>query len=348
MTRRQTCSSHRIPSSRRPRLAIAGLLAAASLALAGCTAVPQSAESPEACEALGMPGAASEAVRASGAFGQALAAELDGPVATDILEISRSGAGHGPIAAEAGVLAASFAVFDASGAPIVPYGPFSSAADGTSKPLTMTSLGAQLPGAAAALRCAQAGERIIAAMPASMLLGDGAERVVDDPATTLLFAADVERVYPSSAGGRILPAQDGIPAVVTSPAGRPGATMPQSAPPTALRTALRVEGFGDPIRAGDALTLHASIFDWESGEEIASTWEAGNTVISTVAGGDANGEDGLYGVTAELVGKPEGSQLIAVVPTELALSRQGPLAPSVATGRTLVLVLDVLAADRSA
>lgn len=332
------------PTLRRAALAaLAGL--GAALALAGCSQSPASAIRADDCTPQGLPGTASEAVAAEGAFGQSLAMSTAGPLAADHLEVSRHGAGSGPVLTPAGVLEGRFSIIALDdGTPLVSDLPLAAADDGSPLPVTVNLVGAQLPGAAAALQCAQAGERVIAAMPAAQLFGAESQAFVADPNRTVALGIDVTRVYPSSAGGRILPPVDGIPAVVTAPDGRPGATMPQSAPPTELRTALRVEGFGEPIAAGDALTLHVSIFDWTSGAELASTWDDANSVMRTAAGE----QDGLYGVTAELVGRPAGSQLIAVVPTELALSRQGPVAASLATGRTLVLVIDVLAADAPA
>lgn len=321
----------------------AALALASAAALAGCSQSPASAMDPASCEPAGVPGAASEAVQLSGVFGRSISASVDGLVAADRLELSRLGAGAGPVATDVGVIEGRFTIVALDdGATIIEDLPFAAADDGTARPLTVSSIGAQLPGAGAALRCAQAGDRIVAAMPAVDLFGAEQTRAAGiDPGRTVAFAADITRVFPSSAAGRILPPVDGIPAVVAAPDGRPGATMPQSPPPTELRSALRVQGYGDPIAVGDELTLHVSIFDWTSGAELVSTWGPGSNVMQVPAGQS----DHLFGVTEQLIGEPEGSQLIAVVPTEVALSQPGPLAPSLITGRTLVLVVDVLAAD---
>lgn len=329
----------------RRRFTTLTVCAAAIVALTGCTQIPRSAGPDGSCQPPEAPGAAVDAVTTDGAFGKRLDVSLAAPVSADGMQLSRHGAGSGNFATENGILEARFTVASAvDGTPIINYSDFATHPDGTSLPLTMHALKAQLPGAAAALQCAQAGERIVSVQPANTLFGDvGA--MVGSANSTVIFAADVTRVYPSSAAGVLAPPQDGLPAVVTAPDGRPAATMPKAPAPTEARHALRVRGFGHPIADGDMLTVHVSIFDWESGAEIASSWDSTNSVMQLTASADPNTHDGLYGVTSQLVGEPSGSQLVTVVPTEQALSHQGPLSPSLVTGRTLVLVVDVLGAD---
>lgn len=321
------------------------LSAAALISLTGCTQIPASAGPDGSCTPPSLPGAAADAIGSDGAFGERLDIQLAAPVSTHTMQLARAGAGSGNFATESGVLEARFTVASAiDGSPIIEYGDFASTPEGEPVPMTMAALTAQLPGAAAVLQCAQAGERLVSAMPANELFGD-IGTMAGSANSTVIFAADVTRVYPSSAAGVIAPPQDGIPAVVTAPNGRPGVTMPNQPAPTEARHALRVRGFGEPITDGEKLTVHVSIFDWESGTEIASSWDASNSVMQLTATADPNGDDGLYGVTSQLIGQPGGSQLVTVVPTEQALSRRGPLSPSLATGRTLVLVVDVLASD---
>src|SRR5690606_24237105 len=107
-------------------------------------------------------------------------------------------------------------------------------------PASLESVKSTLPGLASALMCAQAGERVVAAMPARVLFGDQAAGALGDPSATIVAVADVQRVYASSASGVVLPPVDGIPAVVAAPSGRPGVTMPQQSPPDEQRSALRV------------------------------------------------------------------------------------------------------------
>lgn len=337
--------------TRRRTVARAIALAAALVAsLAACAQSSESTVSSGDCVAVAGPGDASNAVTASGAFGVAADTAFAAPLRAERLEVTANGAGSGDPVTAHGVLTGHVEVRSGStGEVVVPYSVFApsrldgaAAADGA--PVTVTQVRDQLPGLADALQCARAGQRITAVMPATTLLGPGSSAQLPDPTASLVAVVDVTRVFPSSAQGVVLPPVDGVPAVVTAPSGQPGVTMPQQLPPTEQRSALRVQGHGPVVEAGQVLTLHGSAFAWETGAELSSTWDASHEVpqLAAVPG---PAPDGLYGATSALIGERVGSQVIVIVPAEQAGTLAGPGKAVDADDHTVVLVIDILAAD---
>lgn len=336
----------------RPRTVFGAVVLAAALAagLVGCSQTAESALAPTDCAPVASPGDASNAVATTGAFGWVADSTFPTPLRADRLEVTLSGDGTGDPVTPHGVLTGHVEVrLGETGEVFVPYtvlAPSSlegaSAADGA--PVTATQLREVLPGLADALQCARAGDRVVAVMPATTLLGAAAAAQLPDPAVSLVAVTDVTRVFPSSAQGVVLPPVDGIPSVVTAPSGQPGVTMPQQLPPTEQRSAVRVQGYGPVVAAGDVLTLHGSAFAWESGAELSSSWDASERVQQVVAS-PGPAADGLFGATSALIGERVGSQVIVVVPAEQAGAFAGPGKAVDAEDHTIVLVLDLLAAD---
>lgn len=332
--------------ARRRAAAIAVTIAVAlTPILTGCTQLAESALPSDDCTPSAAPGAASDAVVTSGAFGWVADPSFPTPLRADTLQVSRSGAGTGDPVTTHGVLSGFLQVLDAgTGGEYVAYAPIRSGDDSDGAPITVTSLRSHLPGLADAVQCARAGERVTAVLPATELLGAPAASQLADPSATMIAIVDVTRVYPSSASGVVLPPEDGIPAVVAAPSGQPGVTMPQQLPPTTQLSSLRISGLAEPVVAGEIVTLHASIFSWETGEQLGSSWDPSNSVLQLPAL-DGPTADGLFGATSALVGQPVGSQVIVIVPPEQAHTFEGPIARFASGNNTLVLVIDILAAE---
>lgn len=328
----------------RPLAAIgaAGIAATLVLGLAACTQAAESSLPADHCVPIGHAGDASASFEVTGKIGESADVTLTTPVYAESLDVRVSGEGTGSPVTEHGVIAGNFTVVDArNGDELVDYGPLRLGGDGGGAPATVASIRQQLPGLADAAQCARAGERVTAIMPATAFFGEAAQAQLSDPSTPIIAVIDVTRVYLSSAAGPVLPPVDSIPAVVTAPSGQPGVTMPQQAPPGELRSALRVSGYGSEVRDGDELVLHVSIFSWESGQQLASTWNPANSVLQTTASA-APAADGLFGATSALVGETVGSQVIVVVPAAQAAELPGPVNPLVIGNDTIVLVIDIL------
>lgn len=316
--------------------------ATVAVALTGCVSWPESELDAEACELPGIEGGASASISADGAFGELTGASIAHPLAVTGLETTRDGVGTGDPVTPSGVVRANFELLDAtSGEVLVAYSPTVANESGAATPTSVATIANTFPGLAEAIECSQTGERVIAVMPASVLFGEAITSVGIDPTMSVVAIADVLDVYPSSAGGRIAAPEDGIPAVVTAPNGTPGVTMPAQDPPLAPKRHVRIQGYGAPVAEGQLVTMQLSAFDWTTGEQVASTWTPGNNVLQLTTAPT----DGLFGLSGEIVGTQVGSQLVVVLPPERLASQPGPLNPSATQGRTLVFVIDILAAE---
>lgn len=333
-------------SSRWRRNVQAGATVLALIAgLTACSQIPESIAAGDDCVPLAQSGEAAAAVQALGVFGEDPAATAPTPLRADRVEVVRHGEGTGQSITEHGVFEAKVQVLSGvDGAEVVSYSPIRVNSAGDAVPATTEAIAARLPGVAEAVRCARAGERVVAVMPADAFFGEDQAAALSDPTIGIIAIIDVTKVYLSSAAGIVEGPKSGFPAVVTAPSGQPGVTVPKQAPPTELRSTLRVRGFGDEVAEGDLLTLHLSVFSWQSGEQLGSTWEAANGVLQLTAETEG-AEDGLYGATNALVGLPAGSQAIIIVPAEQAQQFQGPVASANAGADDLVLVVDILAAE---
>lgn len=138
-------------------------------------------------------------------------------------------------------------------------------------------------------------------------------------------------VLHTRAQGEEVALPEGVPAVSVAEDGTPTIQLPQGDPPGRLVVAPRVRGSGAQVRPGQDLTLQYTGVVWESGEPYDSTWESGKVPQSVAL------EETFPGLRDGLVDQPVGSQVVLVVPPELA----------VGTG-TLVMVVDILAASGEA
>lgn len=189
-----------------------------------------------------------------------------------------------------------------------------------------------LPALGDGLVCAEIGSRIAIVSPPDGPSGD-------EPGApgSLVYVVDVISAFQARADGPVQPLVAGLPSVVTAPDGTPGVTIPNEDAPSDYREAVIREGDGAEIEEDDAVVVKVSAFDWESNSvatSIPSTWETGSSTVWAL------GQDASLGEGAEraVVGQRVGSQVLAVVPPELAGG--GGQAPP-PTGPQ-VLVVDIL------
>lgn len=150
----------------------------------------------------------------------------------------------------------------------------------------------------------------------------------------VIFIFDVVNAYLPRANGDVRAPETGMPTVITSPSGQPGLQIPSTDAPAEFRRTVLIEGGGEPIELGDSVVLHYSGWTWE-GELFDSSWDSGAPASFPIS------YDGLIeGFVMALEGVTVGSQVIAVMPPELAYgdAAQG----SIPAGSTLIFVIDVL------
>lgn len=130
---------------------------------------------------------------------------------------------------------------------------------------------------------------------------------------------------------------DGLPEVTLDDDGRPSVEVPEGDPPEELVSELLIEGDGDEVPRGATILAQYSGFLWEDGSEFDSSWEAGEPVPFSLT-------EVIPGWTMALFGYPVGSQVLLVVPPDLAYGEMGQ-GEAIPPDATLVFVVDILATD---
>ena len=139
------------------------------------------------------------------------------------------------------------------------------------------------------------------------------------------------------AEGVAVPAVPGLPTVTLDADGMPSVSMDGATKPTALVAQDLITGSGPVVTEGQALTVHYTGWLWD-GTQFDSSWDRGATSSFTIATGAL-----IDGWVQGLVGKTVGSQVLLVIPPELAYGDTGS-GDTIPAGSTLVFVVDILAA----
>jgi hypothetical protein len=189
------------------------------------------------------------------------------------------------------------------------------------------------------LDCARPGARVVSAIPAEDLDEALVSQIGLDEDQAAVLVVDVNTVFLPAANG--VPQYvdgSGVPTVVLAPDGTPGVVVPDAAPPKDLVVKTLKKGDGAALDADSTPRLHYTGVLWNTGEVFDSTWQNGSPVTL--------GLDGVVdGFATALEGQTVGSQVLAVIPPDLAYGDEG--SGSVPGGSTLVFVIDILGIDTS-
>lgn len=204
---------------------------------------------------------------------------------------------------------------------------------------TLASWIEALPPLEDALTCATPGSLVVVGLApddvtpqtaAALGLGDGASAVA---------VIDVHDVYlPHAQGARQFNMGNGLPSVVRAPDGRPGVTIPNSAPPAEVVRQTLIKGDGPAVTGDDTVRLQYTGLTWAERAIFDTTWDAdpASVTLSQVIPAFA---DAIEGQTV-------GSQIMVVIPPDAAYGdtpQQGIPADS-----TIVFVIDILGIDEAA
>lgn len=154
-----------------------------------------------------------------------------------------------------------------------------------------------------------------------------------EPASQI-WVFDIKKVFLPHAVGSVKPAENGMPTVVRDVNGKPAVTIPKADVPAEFKKSVLVEGSGDVVKKDQKVLVHYSGYLWD-GTVFDSSWENGQAVTFTV-----NESSVIPGFVKLLEGTKVGSQVIAVIPADLAYGAAGN--GSVPPDATLVFVVDVL------
>jgi peptidylprolyl isomerase len=184
------------------------------------------------------------------------------------------------------------------------------------------------------------GSRVVTIFPAmDAHNGQGVPELGIGPNDAFIFVFQLTRVYLAKAEGSSVPAQAGMPTVVTTPEGVPGVTIPKTKAPTELKVAQLIKGSGEQVKAGDMVTMHYSGFVWADGSKFDSSWDRGEPAQFAVPG------QLIKGFGDAIVGQTVGSQVLMVIPPSLGYGSEAT--GSIPADSTLIFVVDILGTSSS-
>lgn len=198
--------------------------------------------------------------------------------------------------------------------------------DGSDSPQQMIPTSGDLCKALAGVR---EGSRIALLVP-SEVAGTSATGEV----SSQVWVFDIKKVYLPRAVGDAKSPENGMPVVNRATDGRPAVTIPKGEAPTDFKRAIVLEGKGDEVKEGQDILVHYTGYLW-NGTVFDSSWEAGQPQTFTV-----DEQHLIPGFVKSLTGIKVGSQVIAVIPADLAYGAAGN--GTIPGNSTLVFVVDVL------
>ncbi|AWB86346.1 FKBP-type peptidyl-prolyl cis-trans isomerase [Mycetocola zhujimingii] len=279
------------------------------------------------CDSPVSSGDASTLVDATGALGSLKEVDFPTPLKTDTTQVSTLIEGDGAQITDDQLVEMSFAFYNGTTGAPVEEGAYSEA--GIYLPSQL------LPGMADSIACSTVGSRIAAVMtPADAFGEEGSAQLGVESNDAVIMVADITDAFLAKADGTPTPVfESGFPSVVTAADGTPGITVPKSEAPTELKVATLKTGNGDKVSADDRVVVHYTGALWDDNSIFDTSWDDETPAVFSL--------DGIVpGLATALEGKTVGSQIIAVIPAELAYGEQG--SATIPAGSTLVFVVDIL------
>ena len=143
-------------------------------------------------------------------------------------------------------------------------------------------------------------------------------------------------ILPTRADGEAVAPREGLPTVRLAVDGTPTITVPDAAPPTELVVQPLQRGDGPQVAVGQVITVQFVGVSWSDGRVFDSSWASGELPDSFPIGVQSV----IAGWDSALVEQPVGSQVLLVVPPQMAY---GGTDDELAA-ETLVFVVDILSA----
>lgn len=320
-------------------LSTVAVTAMMALSLVACS----TASTDIACEATA-PGSHSKSIKVSGEFGQEPTVTM--PSKFEVTETERSVAiaGKGEPAVDGMTITADYGMYNAAtGEPI------ELDVDTTwieiSLPVSI-QLNAQFPGLYKTVHCAEAGERIVSAVPASELFGESGVDFGIGATDTVVFVMDVNSVEKTVAP---TPAPDASPQPLALPtpgewvdnvptvdlsADVPVVTLPGTPPSPELLVKVIKEGDGALVTGftGVSVTVDYQGTSWDTGEIFDQSFTRGAPATFPVSGV-------VQGFAAAMVDQKVGSIVLVTIPPEYAYGPAG--AGHALSGQTLVFLIEI-------
>lgn len=204
------------------------------------------------------------------------------------------------------------------------------------EPLTLGDEGV-VPALNEVLDGQQVGVRVLFAAPSrpATEATEQAPATEEVPATVMAIEVVDARSIPERAEGEAVEPPGDLPTVTLADDGQPSIEIPDDfEEPSELVVQPLVEGTGEPVEQGQTVTFQYS--GWlTDGTVFDSSWERGAPFTTPIGAGRV-----IPGWDEGLVGQPVGSQVLLVIPPEMAYGDQdtGGIPPN----STLIFVVDIL------
>ncbi|QEO10339.1 FKBP-type peptidyl-prolyl cis-trans isomerase [Protaetiibacter larvae] len=320
-----------------PRALPALTVAALAVALVGCSATtpePEKTDAPVAAECASS-GSVSESIDVTGELGSAPTVDFDAPLELDATQRTVVIEGDGDAVPKGAIVSVDFTLYNGANGELLTTTGY---AEGEPARLVLDPI-QLLPGLVKSIVCTPVGSRVVGAVPAADAFGDqGLSNLGIAPGEPVVFVIDVLEIIPARAIGEQQEAPAGFPAVDLAEDGTPTITIPQDfALPTETASAVLIRGAGAEVQATDTIWIQYQGVDAETGEIFDQTWGRGPY------SGSASGF--ITGFTNALVGQTVGSQFIVVIPPKDGYGEASDANTNQLAGKTLIFVVDVLAAS---
>ncbi|MFV2144959.1 FKBP-type peptidyl-prolyl cis-trans isomerase [Isoptericola sp. G70] len=161
----------------------------------------------------------------------------------------------------------------------------------------------------------------------------------NEPSTVVNLVEITEAVQiPARAEGEAVEPADGLPAVTLADDGAPSVEIPEGyEAPDELVAQTLIEGEGDEVSADQTVTAHYTGWTLD-GEVFDSSWERGEPTSFSLQQVIPGWTDGISGQTV-------GSQVLLVIPAEQAYGANPPEGSGIEPDSPLIFVVDILDAD---
>ncbi|MDT0166821.1 FKBP-type peptidyl-prolyl cis-trans isomerase [Actinotalea sp. AC32] len=203
----------------------------------------------------------------------------------------------------------------------------------TDQPLRM-KLGDQqyyIPALTEAMAGQKVGTRFLFATPG----GEATEEAEAFAAAVMAVEVIEAKDVPTRAEGTAVAPVEGLPTVTLGEDGAPSVEIPEgSTAPTDLTVQPLIEGTGPEVQQGQTISVQYHGVKYSDGEVFDSSWERGTPAEFAIGVGQV-----IQGWDQALVGQTVGSQLLLVIPPDLAYGGQPD---HELAEETLVFVVDIL------